>query len=374
MASAATIEKRKQRHATALARGTEGFVPTPEDISWHITGFPYSNLWALPPGATVLEPSAGDNALVRVILEQNRDVHVTAVEPNAERAAENRPQVKDEWGYPTEYKVDYVPSTFEDFADANKGRTFDAVVMNPPWVLVGQSAAWLEHVLLAWSMLAPGGRLVAIVPSGFRHRNGQRFAALRELVAATGGVERLPDVKVKGWPSTDVIWMVKPLLFVTPTHLVPTYTGDEWRSRVSRPNFSGLAAMHMPVQLWEDRWRDRDRVLRYAGQCVTPTCRHLTWAFDDGENDPRGVLGDAAASPLHAADYDMTGPSVALCFYCANDGDSVVWDYSRYERRQVLVPGAYTTALAVAMKLWTPRPVQPEPVLKPADDGGLFTL
>lgn len=369
MASAAVIEKRKQRHATALARGTEGFVPTPEDLIWQITGWPYSNLRALPPGATVLEPSSGDNAFVRVILEQNRDVHVIAVEPNAERAEQGRPADEDDYGWPTGYKVDYVAQTFEDYADANAGRTFDAVFMNPPWSLVDQPTAWLEHILLAWSMLKPGGRLVAVAPSGARHRTGKRFTAFRELVAARGGIERLPDVKVKGWPAAEVVWMVKPLLSVAPTYLVPTYTGEEKPLPVADIRRTGEAAMCTPVQVWRDAWRDTDRVLRYAGQCVTTTCQQLTWAFDDGENDPRGVLGDAAASPLHAADYDMAGPSVALCFGCANIGDHV----DRWSRK--VVPGACTSPLEFAQTLWTERPAEPaEPVLKPAEDGGLFAL
>lgn len=51
-------------------------------------------------------------------------------------------------------------------------------------------------------------------------------------------------------------------------------------------------------------------------------CGWLLWGFDDGENDPRGVLGDFTSGfSLDAADYDMAGPSIGLCCGCANDSD-----------------------------------------------------
>jgi len=82
--------------------------------------------------------------------------------------------------------------------------------------------------------------------------------------------------------------------------------------RVSKPKWT----VSTP-QIWHDGWRDRDRICRYQGDCVT--CGRRTYAFDDGENDPRGILGDHAASPLHATDYDATGPDIPQCFMCANE-------------------------------------------------------
>ena len=75
------------------------------------------------------------------------------------------------------------------------------------------------------------------------------------------------------------------------------------------------------VVVWYDPWRQSDRTCRYVGRCVV--CGRRTWAFDDGENDPRGVLGDHAAAPLVAEDYDCTGGDVPLCFLHANEE----WSY-----------------------------------------------
>lgn len=88
-------------------------------------------------------------------------------------------------------------------------------------------------------------------------------------------------------------------------------------------------------QVWHDGWRNADRTCRYKGNCVV--CGTRTYAFDDGENDPRGVLGDHAASPMVAEDFDYTGDDVPCCFMCAND----------YDR--------YTRAVTIAKRGWTPN-------------------
>lgn len=69
--------------------------------------------------------------------------------------------------------------------------------------------------------------------------------------------------------------------------------------------------------IWHDSWRNADRTFRFKGKCVA--CGRKTWGADDGENDPRGILGDHATHALSAEDYDMTGPDVPLCAMCGND-------------------------------------------------------
>lgn len=97
--------------------------------------------------------------------------------------------------------------------------------------------------------------------------------------------------------------------------------------------FNPTAYRRMPIQVWHDAWRGTDRVLRYVGQCEV--CKHrATWEAEDGENDPRGVLGDHATHALVAAEYDMTGPDVPLCAMCGNDYDSYNLALS-YARREV---------------------------------------
>ena len=85
--------------------------------------------------------------------------------------------------------------------------------------------------------------------------------------------------------------------------------------RVDRLRFNGSAP-----QLYRDGWQGTDRVCRYQGKCIG--CGRRTYGFDDGEDDPRGPLGDHASCPLTATEYGMTGPDQPCCFLCLNDDEA----------------------------------------------------
>lgn len=91
-----------------------------------------------------------------------------------------------------------------------------------------------------------------------------------------------------------------------------------------RPMFDRNSSYTRPVQIWHDSMRNRDRTVRFIGLCIE--CRTPTWAFDDGENDPRGVLGDAACWPTDLT-YRGEEYEVTTCSVCAND-------YEKYRRAQ----------------------------------------
>ena len=86
-------------------------------------------------------------------------------------------------------------------------------------------------------------------------------------------------------------------------------------------------------QRWHDGWRGVDRVMRYYGTCKS--CGTRTYAFDDGENDPRGVLGDHANDSIDLAEHlpddeaaEVTrvgGVTVVACFMCTNDYDRYLY-------------------------------------------------
>jgi len=99
--------------------------------------------------------------------------------------------------------------------------------------------------------------------------------------------------------------------------------------RVEPDTLGGLRTIHdHPVRVVYDGWRGRDRVLRYYGACIV--CDRKTWAFDDGENDPRGMLGDHALWTTTAELRDGSEIELRTCAICANDY------------------GAYQTALSMA--------------------------
>lgn len=114
----------------------------------------------------VLEPSAGEGHLVRAVRARLPEAHITAVEPDPQRAATLRASgVADE----------VVCSTLEEYlaAVAVAARTgdwvpFDLVFMNPPFTLPGRPEAWADHVLAVVDdphlLKAPISALGAVVP------------------------------------------------------------------------------------------------------------------------------------------------------------------------------------------------------------------
>jgi hypothetical protein len=58
------------------------------------------------------------------------------------------------------------------------------------------------------------------------------------------------------------------------------------------------------------------RTMTFLGRCAY--CYGRCYQFDDGDNDPRGPLGDNAAVEMLAADYGYSGKPILVCFYCHN--------------------------------------------------------
>lgn len=73
-------------------------------------------------------------------------------------------------------------------------------------------------------------------------------------------------------------------------------------------------------QLYDDCWRHKVRRCEYKGRC--PVCSRRMYWFDDGENDPRGPLGDHAATYMTPADEGLSKDDETpfwYCFACSNE-------------------------------------------------------
>lgn len=296
-------------------RTAEGWVRTPDALADDLCSYPHTDLPWLPPGSDVLEPSAGIGSLVAAMLRANPRLRVTAVEPHRSRAGVCA-SLGDAVTVHTE--------TFETFAGRaiTAGLQYAAIVMNPPFSIPGNRHIWTEHLRLAWHLLAPGARLVCVVPASIADRSHRKYRDMRAFVEFHGTHEAMPFEAYRESGTTfptRVVRVTKPVRPGSPDFLFPPPRLAE-PVRVTEPRLTGEAALAAPVQVWYDGWRSRDRVLRYRGRCVV--CGWLLWGFDDGENDPRGILGDFTAGfSLDAEDYDQVGPPVGLCCGCANDGD-----------------------------------------------------
>jgi len=106
--------------------------------------------------------------------------------------------------------------------------------------------------------------------------------------------------------------MAKPISFPdTPTEIA--------HGEAPRIINRGTVATALRWQSWHDGWRNTVRSLRFYGACIV--CGRNCWAFDDGENDPRGVLGDNALW-TSTPDDGNEDDEIRTCAICANDYDA----------------------------------------------------
>lgn len=136
------------------------FFETPDDIADRMVA-----LADIRPGMVVLEPSAGKGSIVKAIQR--------GAQPKAIFAVELDPRHID-----TLRDLNCVVIV-GDFLTSEMGREgFDRVVMNPPFT-DGQDA---DHIMHAFGLLNPGGRLVAIVGEGTCARTDKKSVAFQAFV------------------------------------------------------------------------------------------------------------------------------------------------------------------------------------------------
>jgi hypothetical protein len=161
-----------------------GWFPTPPDVSRKLVeGYVHGN-------DRVLEPSAGDGALVSALM-----VHQPCLVYAIERDEHRRGGLESRFGHCSSFTMltqDQAPIL--DFMDyRGPVEPFDAVMMNPPFTRVG-IGNHLDHVRHAHGMLRPEGILRAILPVSVRFRLDKRHTAFREWAEEHDGTfEDLPD-------------------------------------------------------------------------------------------------------------------------------------------------------------------------------------
>jgi len=131
-------------------------------------------------GCIVLEPSAGDGAIVEQVVSKYPSAIVHAIEVDEKRADKLR------------QKFSGVNVTQADFM-AHTPIIPDIVLMNPPFVLQGDKLAYITHINKAYQVIKEGGKLVAIAPASLKFRSDKRTSDLREFVLSHGTIEDLPS-------------------------------------------------------------------------------------------------------------------------------------------------------------------------------------
>jgi hypothetical protein len=154
------------------------FFATPAPIAERMAGYFAAN----SPDDLIWEPSAGDGAIADAMRKVAPRVQLACIEPDRKRADVLRGK-----GHVT------YQTTFGDHADTGAMNDACGFVMNPPFTVPGDPAAWLAHLELAWLLLRPRGQIVAIVPMSLLYRTERPYAEMRQLIRDNGGSwEELP--------------------------------------------------------------------------------------------------------------------------------------------------------------------------------------
>jgi hypothetical protein len=153
-AQSALNKKWNEATAQALITDLESYVDETRNVGW-FPAPPSFAAWlvalaGVQPGHDVLEPSAGEGAIVSVLTSIG--ARVTAVERHLGRRAKLKSRA---W-------ADVMVLDHDDFLEMPRG-AFDRIVMSPPFYRSG-IGDHLDHVQHAQTMLRPGGVLVACLP------------------------------------------------------------------------------------------------------------------------------------------------------------------------------------------------------------------
>lgn len=168
---AAAPDRVKELERSMVGRQNDGldFFPTPTAVTENAV-----EAADIQPGMEVLEPSAGMGHIADYIREQS------GVEPDVVELSGKRRELLEAKGY------DLVGF---DFLDVNT-KQYDRIVMNPPF----SDGRDIQHVQHAYSLLKPGGRLVAIMGEGAFFQSNKRAEAFRDWLGSVNATnEKLPE-------------------------------------------------------------------------------------------------------------------------------------------------------------------------------------
>lgn len=171
-----------------------GFFPTPKGLADQLVAEA-----KIESHHTVLEPSFGNGNLIMAAIEAGaKDIDGCEFNPALVVHTTKRLQALPEIAETLRPTVDLYSG---DFLNATMLRpSYDRIIMNPPFEMLGD----VKHVLHAYELLAPGGRLVAIMSPGVMFRREAPAVKLRALLESAGAgevefaeIEHLPDNSFK---------------------------------------------------------------------------------------------------------------------------------------------------------------------------------
>jgi protein-L-isoaspartate O-methyltransferase len=162
----------KEMERAMIGRKIPGYFPTPPAVVDRAL-----ELADVREGQRVLEPSAGKGNIAERLREAAGRVETVEIDSSLTEILEAK---------------GFEPRR-EDFLSIKDG-SYDRIVMNPPF----EKGQDMDHVQHAYSLLAPGGRLVSVMGEGGFFRSDKQSTAFREWAEQNGGYsERLPEGSFK---------------------------------------------------------------------------------------------------------------------------------------------------------------------------------
>ena len=127
----------------------------------------------------ILEPSAGSGAIADAVIrrypEYKSRIWLNEIQPNLYGMLKGK-------GYKLVRNGDFLDMT-------PPLESWPRIVMNPPFA----KQADVRHVLRAWELLSPGGRLVAIMSAGIKFRTNKLTQSLRAIIDEFGAINDNPE-------------------------------------------------------------------------------------------------------------------------------------------------------------------------------------
>lgn len=128
----------------------------------------------------ILEPSAGDGAIVKRLLTAYPEAEITAIEFERKRAAKL---------LHISERVNVIEGDFLNHRDL-----YDCVIMNPPFAIERDKLEYIAHIRHAYNLLLPDGLLRSIAPQSILYRGDNRVTSFREAILKNNGfIEKLDD-------------------------------------------------------------------------------------------------------------------------------------------------------------------------------------
>lgn len=149
------------------------FFPTPKSLAERMV-----NEADIQEGIDILEPSAGKGDIADVITSE------TGQKPDTAEISGTLRDLLETKGY------DLVGNDFLEIS----GKKYDRIIMNPPF----SKNQDVRHVMHAYDLLKPGGRIVAIMGEHSFFANDKESVAFREWLDEHGVSEKLPAGTFKG--------------------------------------------------------------------------------------------------------------------------------------------------------------------------------